>query len=335
MFKSNHNHQQKIRARITTVLATFLTLGLVLAGCGGAPQKEESSGAGTKLVIGLMGFPCGLNAFATALCNGFDKAGEELPVGYDLQVKTGTDYSDNNGFNNLIRTSLQLKPAGIVIFPGGSAAQAPVLKQACEQGIKVIVIDTPITGVDCQSSFVGADHHQLGVDLGKWLIANPPSSKEIGSVSLPPGQTPSNDARVKGFTDTVEAAGFNVVATAVTDLSLDKTRTEVTNMLTAHPNIGTVFSANDAMGDGAAQAIADSKIVQISMDGSLSSVSRVQGGSLKADIAQDPFGVGQLSIETMVKVLQGQEVQKEVYSDSLVVDSTNVDDYIKAGGISR
>lgn len=330
-----HSKRRISRAWTAVAVAAALVGGLALTGCSAPNQTGSASGSGNKLIVAMMGFPCGLNSFATALCKGFDSARDKLPAGYDLQVKTGTDYSDNTGYNNLIRTTLQLKPAGIIVFPGGAAAQAPVLKQACDQGVKVIVIDTPIQGVDCQSSFIGANHKQLGIDIAKWLIDNPPATKKVGVVSLPPGQTPSNDARVKGFTDTITAAGYEVAATAVTDLSLDKTRTEVTNMLTAHPDISAVLSANDAMGDGAAQAITNPTIVQISIDGSLSSVARIKDGSLKADIAQDPFGVGQLSVQTMADAVQGKKVSAEVYSDSLVVDSKNVDDYIKAGGVKH
>lgn len=333
MFPITTQHRASTRSRIALPLATAATVMLALVGC--APGPDDDGATDSHLIIAMMGFPCGLNSFATALCDGFESAGENLPDGYELQIKTGIDYSDNTGYNNLIRTSLQLEPAGIIVFPGGSAAQAPVLKQACEQGVKVIIIDTPVADVDCASSFIGADHLQLGIDAANWLIDNPPATTEVGIVSLPPGQTPSNDARVKGFTDTVTEAGFEVVATAVTDLSLDKTRTEVTNMLTAHPGIGAVFSANDAMGDGAAQAITDPDVVQLSLDGSLTSVERIVAGTLSADVAQDPFGVGQLSVETMVKVLEGESVPAEVYSDSLVVDATNVEEYIEAGGVTH
>src|SRR6185436_14107049 len=205
---------------------------LALAACGGSGGGGASE---HKQIVLELSFPCGLNEYATNLCEGARDAARELPAGFGFDIKTGVNYSDNVAYNNLIQTSLQLRPAGLILFPAGPAAQTPIINRACDEGVKIIIIDSPATGVRCQSSFIGADHEQLGVESGRWLIEHPPAGKEVGVVTQPPGEYASTDARVEGFTDTVEAAGYRVVATAVTDLSLDRTRTGVTNMVTAHP----------------------------------------------------------------------------------------------------
>jgi ABC-type sugar transport system substrate-binding protein len=329
------------RARMLAVLAGALGASIALAACGsddggGAATSSGSASGGSKLIVATMGFPCSLNDFAKSLCDGF-KAGEaELPKGYRFQLKTGTDFADQNAYNNLIQTSGQLNPGGLIVFPGGPAAQVPVLKQACNRGIKIIVIDNPVDGLGgCQSSYIAANHEQLGQDVGKWLVAHPPASKEVGIVTLPPGQVSSNDDRVKGFKDAVEAAGFKVVATVPTDLSLDKTRTQVTNMLTAHPKLGAVFSANDQMGYGTAQAVKNAKdkdVLQLTIDGALDAVKRIPDG-LAVNAAQDPFFAGKQSVLAMAKILAGEKVAGVTYEPSRLIDETNVKEYIAAGGL--
>lgn len=37
----------------------------------------------------------------------------------------------------------------------------------------------------------------------------------------------------------------------------------------------------------------------------------------------------------MRDVVEGKEINAQVYSDSLIVDASNVDDYLAAGGIKR
>lgn len=339
------------RHRRAAIGAVLLAASLVVGACGATGPSSGTTGPSSgptdiavataspdstpKLIVFLLSFPCGLNNYATNLCEGATAAGEALPDGYELEIKTGIDYGDTAAYNSLIQNSLQLKPAGLIVFPNGPAAQVPVLKEACTQGVKVIIIDSPANDPTCQSTFVGANHHQLGVDLGNWLIAHPASSKEVGIVSLPPGQYTSNDARVRGFTETVSANGYQIVATAITDLSLDKTRTEVTNMITAHPNLGVILSANDQMGNGTAQAVTDPKITQLSIDGALDSVARIPDGGLSADAAQDPYAMGSLAVESMVKAIQGQTLQPEVFTQSVIVDAENVEAYIAAGGPPR
>jgi ribose transport system substrate-binding protein len=271
-----------------------------------------------------LSFPCGLNEGTQTICNGAKAAGAHLPPGYKFEIKTGVNYADNQAFNNLIQTSLQLHPAGLIVFPAGPAAQTPVLNQACDQGTKIIILDSPATGVKCQASLVGANHYQLGAIVGQWLAKHPAPSKQVGIVTQPPGEYASTDNRVKGFTHAAEIAGYKVVATAITNLSLDQTRTGVTNMLTAHPAIGAIFSGNGPMGQGTAQALRHNRnVMQLTLDFDSADVAALVNGGLAAVGDQHPYYEGLYAVQTMVKVLQGQKVAPEVFTPLSVVDKSN------------
>lgn len=322
--------------RWVPMLATIVVSTIMVAACGGQSTETNTGGGDrSKLIIATMGFPCSLNDFAKSLCDGFAAGAKALPAGFQFELKTGTDFADVSGYNNLIQTSAQLDPGGLIVFPGGPAAQTPMLKQACAKDIKLIIIDNPVEGLgDCQSGYIAANHRKLGEDVGNWLIEHPPTSKQVGIVTLPPGQVSSNDDRVNGFNETVEAAGFTVVATVVTDLGLDKTRTQVTNMLTAHPDLGAVFSANDQMGYGTAEAVKASgnrEIKQLTVDGALDAVKRIPDG-LAATASQDPFFAGKESVLNMAKLLEGDTIPPVIYEPSMVVDETNAKEYIAKGG---
>ncbi|ROS43971.1 sugar ABC transporter substrate-binding protein [Amycolatopsis thermoflava] len=332
MFTTSFGSIERRRpGRLATLGSAAVVAGALLAGCGA--QNDAASGD-SKLIVFALSFPCQLNDYATRLCDGVNEAAKSLPAGFRVDVKTGVNYGDNVAFNNLIQTSVQLRPAGLIVFPSGPAAQTPVLNQACARDIKVIIIDSPADGVKCQSSFVGANHRQLGELAGQWLVAHPPAGKEVGVVALPPGQYTSNDDRVKGFTETVEAAGYQVVADVTTDLGLDSTRRGVTNMVTAHPGLGAVFSANSQIGQGTAQALKGNRqVVQLTADGSLTNVPSILDGTISADAAQDPYGMGRTAVEYMVKVIQGQEVPPITYTRAEVVDKDNAQAYLQAGGL--
>ena len=271
------------------------------------------------------------------LCAGVKAEAKTLQPRFKVQIKTGVNYADVNAYNSLIQTSMQLHPAGMILFVNGPAAQSPFINQACVQHIKMILIDSPATGVKrgCQSSFIGANHYQLGVEDAKWLIAHPPAggSKQVGIVTQPPGEYASTDARVRGFTQTVAAAGYQVVATAITNLSLDTTRTEVTNMVTAHPGLGAVFSANGPMGDGTEQALKNNHhIIQLTLDGLPNDIRSILSGTIGADAVSDAYAEGELAVQYMAAVLQGHKVSASAHVPSELVDSSNARGYLASAG---
>lgn len=324
----------------TTALAavgcsTGTSAGANAAAPAGAAGNTAASG-GTKLILLELPFPCGLNDYATQTCDGAQAAAKDLPGGYSFAIKTSLNYTDTASFNAVIQTSLQLKPAGLIVFANGVAAQTPYLNRGCAQGVKVIWYDTPGTGVTCALSLIAPNHYQLGVQAGKYLIAHPPAnrSKEVAIVSQQPGEFHSNDLRVSGFTKTVEAAGYTVVQTVVSTNDLDQTRTGVTNMLTAHPGVGAVFAANGPLGDGAAEALrANHSVILLTTDGNLSDIPMVENGTFAADVAQDPYNGGKTAVEYMLKVLQGQTVPTQYLEPYLVVSRANARSYVSAGGM--
>lgn len=314
-------------------MAAAIFTAAALVGLGG----NASAASSAKLIVFTLPFPCNLNSYAEGVCKGVAFEAKELAAhGFTVETKTGSNYADVTAYNNLLETSYELDPGGVIAFVNGPAAQTPTLLQACAKGIKVILIDSPATGMGkCQSSFIGSNHYQMGVEDGKYLIAHPPAnhSKQVGIVTQPPGEYASTDARVRGFETTVKAAGYKVVSTVITNLELTQTRDEVTNMLTAHPNIGAIFAANGPMGDGTLEALPGHPQVELlTLDGDTLGIQGLQKGTVAVDTVQDPFGEASMAVQYMSKVLLGQTVPKTVYTPSEVLSKANVASFITAGG---
>lgn len=325
--------------RISACLIATVTASIALAACSsssststGASQPANSN-SGTKLILFELAFPCGLNSGISELCASVTAQAAKLPPGYTVEIKNAVDNADNSAFNSLIQTSLQLNPAGLIVFPAGPAAQTPVLNQACDKGVKVVIMESPATGVKCQSSFVGTNNAKLGEEDARWLIAHPPASKQVGIVTQPPGEYVSTDQRVQGFTKTITAAGYQIVATATTNLSVDTTRTAVTNMVTAHPQLGAIFSANGPIGDGTQQALVSHPgITQLTLDGQPNDVHSILNGTIGADAVSDVKTEGQLAVTYAAAAVQGHAVPATAYVPSEVIDKANAQQYLAASG---
>jgi len=66
----------------------------------------------------------------------------------------------------------------------------------------------------------------------------------------------------------------------------------------------------------------------ISIDGNQPTLDLIKQGTYTATLGVDPFRMGQTVIDQMQKVLNGQTVPQYLLTPAVVVDSTNVDDYI-------
>jgi ribose transport system substrate-binding protein len=310
---------------------------LLLAGCGGS-GSSNASGGGSKLILLELPFPCGLNNFATDMCDGVKAAAKRFPSSDTLQIRTAVNYNDQQSFNNLVQTSLQLKPAGILAFANGAAAQTPFLNQGCAQGVKVVFLDTAGQGVKCEASFVTAPNYQMGAADAKYLIAHPPQngSKQVIVVSQQPGLFNSNDERVSGFEQAVKAGGYQVVQTVLTTNDVTQARTAVTNALTAHPNVGAIFSANGPMGDGTKEALRNNHTIeQVTLDGDAADIPAVLNGTVAADTAQSPYMDGFMGAQLLIKALERKAVPSLVHTPIEVVDQANARAYLNAGGSLR
>lgn len=324
------------------VVSLFVLLMSALVACGSdddgaaADGGDRTASGERKLIVFAMPFPCGLNDYAQLTCDGAEAAAKELPPGYEFDMKTGIDYADVPAFNSLLETTLQLDPAGMVVFTNGPAAQTPVLNRACDQGATVIFYDTKGDGVKCAVSHVTPNHREMGEKAAQWLIDNPPKGKgkEVAIVSLQPGQFPSNDARVEGFKETIEAAGYDVVTTVVSTNDVAETRTKVTNALTAHPNLAAIYSANGPLGNGTEQALKGKRgIVQLTTDGNAADIPSVLDGTVGVNVAQAPYVGGRLAVEYMVKALEGEDVAKVKYTPSEAIDKSNAQEFLDQGGL--
>jgi ABC-type sugar transport system substrate-binding protein len=283
----------------------------------------------------MYNFPCSLNDFAVKLCQGFTAAAKALPAGYRLEQKAGTNFSDPTALNTLIQTSLALKPAGMIVFSDGPASAVPVLTRACNEGVKVFITDSNMPTLQCRTELLETDNYGAGVTAAKWLLAHPPRTKLIGLVTAPPGTFASDDSRLAGFRATVQAKGYEtVVVTSSPDIA--STRTAVTNMLTAHPSMSAIFSVTGFFGSGVVQGMIGShrmNIEHITMDGNLPNDVLIPNKGVTMDLAQDPFLEGTMSVANMVKVLSGHKVPALVLLPTLVVDKTNVKQFIASGKV--
>ncbi len=283
-----------------------LCMVLGLAGCNaitidGEGEAAENTGNGS---IGLSVSTLN-NPFFVSLAEGAEEAAEKngvkLADAGDDSAKQQSDIED------LISRNVSV----LIVNPVDSDAVAPAVQNAISQGIKVISVDRVVNGVDvdCQIASDNVAGAKMATEYLVELIGEGAKVAELQGV---PGASATID-RGAGFHEAADAA-LNVVASQSANFDRAEGMTVMENVLQSDSAILGVFAHNDEMALGALQAIAatgkDIKVV--GFDATDDAVREVEAGRMAATVAQKPELMGETAIETAMKLIDGEEVEKSL-----------------------
>ena len=285
-----------------------LCMVLGLAGCNaitidGEGEAAENTGNGS---IGLSVSTLN-NPFFVSLAEGAEEAAEKN--GVKLAVADAGDDSakQQSDIEDLISRNVSV----LIVNPVDSDAVAPAVQNAISQGIKVISVDRVVNGVDvdCQIASDNVAGAKMATEYLVELIGEGAKVAELQGV---PGASATID-RGAGVQEAADAA-LNVVASQSANFDRAEGMTVMENVLQSDSAILGVFAHNDEMALGALQAIAatgkDIKVV--GFDATDDAVREVEAGRMAATVAQKPELMGETAIETAMKLIDGEEVEKSL-----------------------
>lgn len=314
------------RTRLT-LTAAALGGALLLAACGGdggdGGGGGDDDGHTVAVVLKTLSSPFWLQV-AGGVEDGAEAAGIEVTLAgatAETQVQEQIDK---------VRAAITQQVDALVVAPTQAEQLQPILEQAVDAGIPVLLVDTDIEGWEGKETFVGTDNYAAGVTAGEYIL----EQADSGSIALIRGVpgNPSTDNRVDGVIDTLEGSGIEVVA----DLSANSDRAEgrsvMADILQANPEVSVVFAANDDMALGALEAIKSAgvdleDILVIGVDGTSDAVDSMLAGELDASIAQNSYDMGRTSVELAVELLEGGTIEERVDTGVTVVTQDNAEDY--------
>lgn len=345
----------KSKMLLIIALALFALAALV-AGCGSGSGSSssgstssggETTASGTettsaggekKTIFAFLFAPRGTNDASKAWANGFDEAAKELGPGYEVVLKA-EDKMDLEpvSYLNFIRSAMVQEPDGIIVIPNTAEGMKSGLEQIQSQyPTKTLIMDSPMEGVE-QVAFVGTNNKEAGAEAAEYLIEQFEQKKlpsnEVAVMRWTPGAT-ATDQRLEGFEEAIEASPLKIVATAQPEGGeAAVARNALTDIFTAHPNVGSVYSVTDVLGLGAAQAIAagHSEVQQVSIDATEEGVQLIlEEKGMNAEIAQHLEEVGNTAVNTLAEALEGKKVPPTVYTGTTMVTAANAEEYLKS-----
>ena len=226
--------------------------------------------------------------------------------------------------NKIIENMINLDVDGMAVAPLNSKAITRSVASAVNANIPVVVFDSSLDG-DKHVSFV-ATNNVAGGELAGSHLKNLLDGEKKKLVVLRYVQgTSSTENRAKGFIDVMKRSGHEIVADPFPeDGTVAGCKKTASNALEAFVNDGKlmvdgIFSSNLTSALGMLAAIEDLRKSGIEVsskfigfDTSPRLVEALQAGKIDALVSQDPKKMGYLAVETVVRHLKGEPIEKVI-----------------------
>lgn len=302
---------------------TMLVLALA-AGCGGPASEPAADGAAT---LDIAVIPKGLtHQFWVTVRAGAEAAAAEMGAKVIWQGPTKETEIDRQ--INIMQDMINRGVDGIVMAACDENALATVVGQADAAGIPVVTFDSGVKS-EVPKSFVATDNvagAKLAADTLSELMGG---TGEVGLIPFVPGAATS-ELREKGFREGLVAhPGLKLAATNYCQSDIAIGMNVTTDMITAFPNLGGIFAANEPAAIGAAQALRGlgkaGTVKLVAFDASPEQIAALKEGVIQALVVQNPFKMGYEGVKAVISAIKGEEVPKVIDTGVTIVTKDNVD----------
>ncbi len=302
------------------VVGGLLVALTTLVGCGGEGKDDtagaSSTPAGSKGVIAFSALSL-KNPFFATIAETMKQDAEKAGFTFEYHDAEENVEKQANHIDNYILKGV----TAIVINPADRKAIGPAIKKANAAGIPVFTNDLQCVAEGIEiAGHAGTDNEQGGELAGAAMIeVLGESGGEVAILHYQ--QAHSCVLRVKGFRTAIDAhnkenpdSQIKIVAEVEGGGARGKSLERAAGLLTAHKNLAAIFAINDPSALGAYTALEQAnrvgEVTIIGFDGALAGKKAIRDGKIYADPIQFPKKMAHVTIENIVKYLEGEDFEK-------------------------
>lgn len=212
----------------------------------------------------------------------------------------------------------------LIVSPNEAETLTPIIKEAYEKKIPVILFDRNIIG-DTYTTHIGADNVGLGnaaAEYARSILPHSPTAIELQGLTA---STPAQ-GRHSGFADTFRAYGGEIIASVPANWKSDVAERVTDSLLRLYPDIDLIYAHNDRMAIGASEVTRRLGLDRIKIIG-IDAAPEIGIQAVADSIIDASFFYpteGHLLIRTALDILNGKEVEKNIIlPGGSVVDHSN------------
>jgi ribose transport system substrate-binding protein len=243
--------------------------------------------------------------------------------------------------SSMVSATIDLLNQGIdalIISPFKPDALGPIVDAAKEKGVPVVVNDIGGGGTD-YDVIVISNNYEGGVIAATHmdeLITAAGKEKQVASITCEASAVYAA-RRNQGFEAKIAELGYEVVATLSGNSRQEEGYKVMQDILTANPDVAGVFSCNDPMAVGAAQAIKDSgmsgatDIFVVGFNADEIALEAIKAGDMAATIQQVPFEMGKMTVALATMLMNGETLtydnadEREIFVPVNLITPENVE----------
>lgn len=228
---------------------------------------------------------------------------------------------------------------GLAISVSDIAAASTVIDKAAAAGIVVITFDSDAPDSK-RSAYVGTNNKDFGKALGEELLKLKPEGGTYGLISGG-AAAPNLAERVDGVREALAGSKWTEVSGSPTfsndDIALAVQ--QASDLKTANPDIGAIVPvggwplfAPDGWKNFVEPLKADvdsKKLALVAADTLPVELQLLKDGYVHVLVGQRPFEMGEVAIQTLLKLKKGETVEKIIYTGLDRVTTENVGGFLK------
>jgi ribose transport system substrate-binding protein len=216
----------------------------------------------------------------------------------------------------------------LIVSPNTTATLTPVVEQACEADIPVIVFDRGVN-TDCPVTFIHPiGGYKFGADAANFLVDQVPEGGKVLALRILPG-VDVLETRWAGAKEIFDEAGLNVVGVEFTEGDRAKTKSTVADYLQREGQIDGVWMDAGATSVAAIEAFEDAgmEVPPITGEDQQDFLTKWQEDDLTAIAPTYPTYQWRTPIIAALKILRGEEVPSEWVLPQPAITQETLDDY--------
>jgi len=260
------------------------------------------------------------------LADGIEKKVAEMSPNSTVEVYDSKDSADIQLKN--AQDAIVKQVDAIIISPTDSSTAPAVLAIAAESDVPVIISDI---GTDSgeYASFIITDNEAGAKAIGEFLAEKLKEGDQVAQITIPQARI-NGQLRKAGFESGIETNKLDQVDFRQMEKNNRQEGESFTqDLITAYPELKGIFvqAEDPTMGAITALVAAGREDVQVvGFDCSPEMLDAIREGTLLGTSAQQTVLMGKLSAEQAIKVLRGEEVEKEIKIGTMLITKDNIAD---------
>ena len=318
------------------ILSATLTMTMVLAltACGSSASSEDYSGGGEGGKDGatIQVIPMSTaSAYWLAVKQGAEDAAADLKEEYgEITIKYDgpPENGDATGQIDIMNNAVTAQADGIVLAATDPEALLQPVKDAIDAGVHVVTVDSGVEPNEAESFFY-TDNITGCKELGEYMLDTYGDELESYAIIGDSYEFAAGKDRPEGFNQAMaEKDGMEYLGIQLAKSDIAEAENICSNYLTANSDLDMIFATNDAAAQGALNAFSKAGITDevklCVVDVSEDVLSAMEQGIIDAAALQNPYTMGYEGVTSIMKLLDGEEVEKQVDTGVFILTPDNM-----------